>query len=477
MRGDGEGPRLPAPHKTAGSGQWASLRGASARQRRALVSGWVGFFVDMVDIYLPVIALAPAMVHFQPETLTDPQAATLFFATFAATLLGRPIGAVVFGHLADTRGRRGVTLLSIAGFSCCTFAIGLLPGYASWGLVAPAALVALRFIDGLFLGGEYTAATPLAFEHCPPHARGLFGGLLMGAYAAGYAAVSAVVLVLLLALPEGAYATWGWRVPFLLGGALGFAFLLWRTRVPESPLWQAERGRAGRAGRKPLLTVLTGAIRCDFAQVLVLMTGLWLIATSVVSVLPLRLLTSLDRSPTWVTAVLLVAQLAVAAGFVAVGVASQRSGRRVTLIRGALVSGTAGLACYLAVMTVPMPGWLLAAAVMVTEAVTLAVWGVVTSYCNERFATRVRATGFGTAYSLALIPAGLYPLYLTGLGWVLPTQTTQLVLLAAGSVLAVVGAAWGPETRDVDLAADPAPVRGGRGRDARSADAASREGQ
>ncbi|NPC44376.1 MFS transporter [Nocardioides sp. zg-1230] len=195
--------------------------------------------MDMVDIYLPVIALAPAIAYFQPETLAAGQAGTLFFVTFAATLLGRPVGALIFGHLADTIGRRRVTLASIAGFSVCTILIGLLPGHATWGLAAPAALIGLRFLDGIFLGGEYTAATPLAFEHCPPRARALFGGLLMSAYAAAYAAVSALVLVLLLVLPAGAYQAWGWRVPFLAGGLAGLVFLLWRTRVPESPLWEA----------------------------------------------------------------------------------------------------------------------------------------------------------------------------------------------------------------------------------------------
>lgn len=459
--------QIPAPgrYEVAWAGQWQALRRTTGRQRRALSSSWVGFFVDMVDIYLPVIALAPAIAYFQPETLAASQAGTLFFVTFAATLLGRPVGALIFGHLADTIGRRRVTLASIAGFSVCTILIGLLPGHATWGLAAPAALIGLRFLDGIFLGGEYTAATPLAFEHCPPRARGLFGGLLMSAYAAAYAAVSALVLVLLLLLPAGAYQAWGWRVPFLAGGLAGLVFLVWRTRVPESPLWQAsaaarqgsEGGDAGgdprsSARQAPVQVLLSGASRRDFVQVLVLMVGLWLVATSVVSVLPQRLLAHLGQSPVWVTTVLLAAQPVVIGGFVAAGMTSQKVGRRRALALGATVSGTAGFTCYVLTLTLPVAGWLLAVLVVATEVTTLAVWGIVTSYVNERFATSVRATGFGMAYSLALVPASFYAFYLTWLTRLMPERLTQLVLLGVGSLMALGGAWWGPETRDVDLA-------------------------
>ncbi|WP_344304805.1 MFS transporter [Nocardioides bigeumensis] len=461
-----------ARHEVAWAGQWRALRRTTGRQRRALGSSWVGFFVDMVDIYLPVIALAPAIAYFQPETLGAGEAGTLFFVTFAATLLGRPVGALVFGHLADTLGRRRVTIASIAGFSVCTILIGLLPGHADWGLAAPAALIGLRFLDGVFLGGEYTAATPLAFEHCPPRARGLFGGLLMSAYAAAYAAVSALVLVLLLLLPAGAYQAWGWRVPFLAGGLAGLVFLLWRTRVPESPLWQAAvASRQGYEGcgdaggdpqasprQAPVQVLLSGASRRDFVQVLVLMVGLWLVATSVVSVLPQRLLAHVGQSPVWVTTVLLAAQPVVIGGFVAAGMTSQKVGRRRALALGATVSGTAGLACYVLALTLPVAGWLLAVLVVATEVTTLAVWGVVTSYLNERFATNVRATGFGMAYSLALVPASFYAFYLTGLTRLMPERLTQLVLLGVGSLMALAGAGWGPETRDVDLARAGSPL-------------------
>src|SRR3954447_6664707 len=146
--------------------QFRALRTADPRQRRAMVSGWAGYWIDMVDVYLPLVALAPAIAYFQPASVRADLASVLFISTFAATMLGRPLGALIFGQLADRLGRRRLTLLSIAGFSTCTAVTGLLPGYAAWGAAAPLALVALRFGTGVFLGGEYSAGTPLAFEQC-----------------------------------------------------------------------------------------------------------------------------------------------------------------------------------------------------------------------------------------------------------------------------------------------------------------------
>jgi MFS family permease len=436
--------------------QWRALRATTGRARRALVSAWAGFYVDMVDIYLPVVALAPAIAYFQPGTLSAAEASLLFYTTFAATLMGRPLGAVLFGHFADTLGRRRLTLVSIAGFSTCTTAIGLLPGYAAWGTAAPLVLVGLRFLDGVFLGGEYTSATPLAFEHCPPRARGLFGGLLMGAYALAYATISAGVLLLLAVMPATAYEAYGWRIPFLLGGALGFVFLGYRARVPESDLWRSTPKEP-----RPLATLLT-RFRRDLAQVLLLMTGLWLIATSVVTVMPRLLTTDLGRSDTWTTAVLLVSQLCVFCAFVATGAASQVWGRRRTLVVGAVASGTVGMAAYVLVLATGAGPWALAGLVVGTQVVVLAVWGTVTSYCTERFATAVRCSGFGIAYSLAVLPASFYAVYMAALDDLIPYRYTQLVLLGAGAVLTVAGALIGPETADLDLAepaAGPEPVR------------------
>jgi MFS family permease len=443
--------------------QLQAMRAATGRQRRAMASGWAGYWVDMVDVYLPLVALAPAIAYFQPSSVGADLAGVLFISTFAATMLGRPLGALIFGQLADRWGRRRLTLVSIAGFSTCTAAIGLLPGYAAWGAAAPLALVTLRFVNGVFLGGEYSAGTPLAFEQCPPRARGLLGGLMLGAYPLAYVFLSLVVLGDLALAPAGGptspYVQWGWRIPFLLGAALGFLLLLFRARVPESDAWQ----RAPKVAR-PLRALARGTLRRDLLQVLLLMTGLWLMSGSVVSFMPRVLLTRYDTSATSVTWALLVANLVLFGTFALVGMASQVTGRRPLLVGGAVAAVVLGLPLYAvvaagAVSAVAAFG--LAAAVHV---LVVGAWGAASSYCNERFPTAVRSSGFGIGYSVSLVLPSLSPLYVAGLSLVMPFEYTPLVLLAIGAALLIAGALRGPETASVDLIrfdveADTGPLR------------------
>src|ERR1700744_704365 len=104
----------------------------SSQARKALMSAFFGFFVDMFDVFLPIVALAPAYAYFQPPTAPPNVAALAASLVTAATLLGRPLGSVIFGYLSDRIGRRPVTMIAIAGFGSCTLLMGLLPGYATW---------------------------------------------------------------------------------------------------------------------------------------------------------------------------------------------------------------------------------------------------------------------------------------------------------------------------------------------------------
>src|SRR5215467_15229721 len=101
--------------------------------RRAIWGAFVGFFVDNYDIFLPVIALAPAIIFFIPEHVPPTTAAIASAMIFATTLIGRPLGAFIFGHYADTLGRKRTTVVAVTGFGVVTLLIALLPGYEHWG--------------------------------------------------------------------------------------------------------------------------------------------------------------------------------------------------------------------------------------------------------------------------------------------------------------------------------------------------------
>ena len=165
---------------------------------------------------------------------------------FATTLIGRPLGALIFGHFADTLGRKRTTVVAVGGFGVVTLLIALLPGYERWGSAVIFIFIALRLIDGIFLGGEYTSANPLAMEHCPKPKRGFYGAVIQSAASVGTAAISLVTLAVLLVLPAGdltsPYVQWGWRIPFLVGAVMAFALAYYyHYAVEESDVWKKSR--------------------------------------------------------------------------------------------------------------------------------------------------------------------------------------------------------------------------------------------
>ncbi len=436
----------------------------------------MGFFVDMFDIYLPIIVLAPAIAYFVSPQMSQSTTAIVSGSIFAATLLGRPIGAFIFGHLADTIGRRRTTIISVGGFGVGTLLIAFLPGYAQLGIASVILFIALRFVDGIFLGGEYTAASPLAMEYSPHEKRGFYGALIMTGYPLAYAAISLLTLVLLQLIPAGdlnsPYVQWGWRIPFVIGALMAFALVYYYiTSVAESELFEAAAESEGDegGGGSPILELFRGENLWSFLQVFVLMGGFWLTLYTTAAMLPGLLTDELGLSGTSLTITLVIAYLVLAAAYIAAGVISQRIGRRTFLIAASIIMATVGTFLYYLIVG-PAPQNLFVLIVLVTVVTTVItwVWGLATTYINERFHTGVRASGFGIGYSLAVIPPAFYAYYQAGLDTFMPFKYTPLPLLVIGALLILIGAVWGPETKDVDFHKEvettPAPDEPGQPR-------------
>ncbi len=423
--------------------------------KSAIRGAWLGFFVDMFDIYLPIVVLAPALIYFVSPDLSPGATAIVGGSIFAATLIGRPIGALIFGHYADKIGRRRTTIISVMGFAVGTGLMAFLPGYQQWGIAAVVLFILLRFIDGIFLGGEYTAASPLAMEYSPKEKRGFYGALIMTGYPLAYATISVLTLILLQFIPAGdlnsPYVQWGWRIPFVLGSLMAFGLVFYYVRsVHESEAFEESGGT-----ESPLKELFSGQNLWSFLQVFVLMGGFWLTLYTASAMLPGLLTSELGLSGTRLTITLSIAFLVLAGGYMAAGVISQKVGRRPYLIANAIVMATVGtFLYYLLVRSAPTN--LLAIILLVTAIVVVvtAPWGLTTTYINERFQTGVRASGFGLGYSLAVIPPAFYAFYQAGLASFMPFKYTPLPLLLIGALLMLVGAVWGPETRDVDFQKD-----------------------
>ncbi|MFJ9738352.1 MFS transporter [Streptomyces sp. NPDC101166] len=162
------------------------------------------------------------------------------FATFAAAFVVRPLGGLVFGPLGDRLGRQKVLATTMIMMAVGTFAIGLIPSYATIGIAAPILLLLARMVQGFSTGGEYGGATTFVAEYSPDRRRGFLSSWLDFGTFVGYALGSALVTVLNLALTDDQMLSWGWRLPFLIAGPLGVIGLYMRLKLEESPAFQQQ---------------------------------------------------------------------------------------------------------------------------------------------------------------------------------------------------------------------------------------------
>ena len=418
----------------------------------ALRGATFGFFVDMFDVYLPVIVLAPAIVYFTPNDLPNNVQTTVLYMVFAVSFVGRPLGALVFGPLGDRIGRRKTTIVVAAGFTVCTGLIAILPGYDAWGFLPIVLLIILRLLDGMFLGGEYSAANPLAMEYAPRSRRGLYGSIINTGYPLALAAITILTILTLQVFPSGtsdsAYSVWGWRIPFIIGFVLSAGvFFYYLKSVPESELWiKAEKGV------KPLRELFSGTNGRALAQVFVVMTGAWLTLNAVAGTVPGLLKTTLGVSSEWTNIVVVVGALVAVVLFPVMGVLGQRYGRRGALIILGLLNLIVTPVLY--VLAVNGGGSSLIQLIILiglVEVATVLVWSIVTAYITESFPTSVRASGFGIGYSLAAILPAFYSYYMLGLANFMPYEYTQVVVLALGGLLLVLGALIGKDNRQYEM--------------------------
>lgn len=227
-----------------------------ARQMRKIVtSSVVGTAVEWYDFL--IYGTASALVFnklFFPSV--DPAIGTIAaFGTYAIGFLARPLGAAIFGHYGDRLGRKAMLSLTIIIMGLGTFLIGLLPTYEQIGVAAPILLVALRFLQGIGLGGEWGGAVLMVVENAPAKKRGLLGSMVqIGNPIGNLAAIG--MFALLTQLPEPAFLSWGWRIPFLISILLVAVGLFIRMQLEETPAFRQLDARK-EVAKLPLVEVLT----------------------------------------------------------------------------------------------------------------------------------------------------------------------------------------------------------------------------
>jgi MFS family permease len=227
-------------------------RGAVSKseERRVIVASSLGTVFEWYDFYL-YATLAPffAALFFPPGNETG--ALLSAFATYAAGFLVRPFGALVFGRLGDLVGRKHTFLLTILVMGASTFAVGLLPTYASIGIAAPILLVLLRLAQGLALGGEYGGAATYVAEHAADGDRGRATSWIQTTATLGFLLSLIVIGLCRSQLAPETFKSWGWRIPFLLSLVLLVFSVYIRMRLAESPVFQRMKA-SGKGSKSPL---------------------------------------------------------------------------------------------------------------------------------------------------------------------------------------------------------------------------------
>jgi MFS family permease len=222
----------------------------SSEQKKVIFASSLGTVFEWYDFYIYGTLGAYLAKYFFANV---PANVGFIFAllTFAAGFAVRPFGALIFGRLGDLIGRKYTFLVTMTLMGVGTFFIGLLPGYATLGILAPILLIGFRLVQGLALGGEYGGAATYVAEHAPPNKRGYYTSWIQTTATLGLFMALLVILGLRSWMGEAVFGDWGWRVPFLLSAVL-LAVSIWiRLSLNESPLFQ-KMVAEGKASKRPL---------------------------------------------------------------------------------------------------------------------------------------------------------------------------------------------------------------------------------
>ncbi|MFF4007025.1 MFS transporter [Streptomyces sp. NPDC001717] len=380
--------------------------------RHALVAGSVGNFAEWYEFGVyGSFATVIAARFFTPEGGDGGQALIAAYAAFAIAFFFRPLGALLFGRLADRAGRRPALVLAVSLMTGATALIGVLPAYSAIGALAPWLLTLLRCLQGLFAGGEFGGAVSLLTETAPPGRRGRHGAWQSFTVALGLLTGAGLAAGLATLLSESALYAWGWRVPFLLALPLGAVALWLRLRLPESvppPLPPEHPIRL----EGPAPKGMPGAVLLGIGRIM----GWSAAGYTFLVVLPSYLQATLGTSFRQALAAGFVANLGFAAAILPAGALSDRVGRRAVMLTGSLLVVLTALPL---LHLLRDPGTPVAAKALLLAAAGAMIGllaGPGPALLAEMFPTRVRSTGLGLAYALSnAVFAGCAGLIVTAL--------------------------------------------------------------
>ncbi|MEU6844797.1 glycine betaine/L-proline transporter ProP [Streptomyces sp. NPDC046716] len=389
------------------------------------------------------------------------------FATFAVSFLVRPIGGMVFGPMGDKIGRKKVLAMTMILMAIGTFAIGLIPSYATIGFWAPVLLILFRLIQGFSTGGEYGGASTFIAEYAPDKKRGFFGSFLEFGTLAGYVGAAGLVTILTSVLGSDGMESWGWRVPFLVAGPIGLVGLYLRLKLDETPAFQKMEDASSHKASDAASTVETTAkgdlakIFRDYWPTLVLcicLVGAYNITDyMLLSYMPTYLSDEMGYSEAHGLLILIATMIVLMCIISQVGKLSDRFGRKPLLMTGMLGFFVLSIPSFLLVQNGAL--WAVSLGMLLLGLSLVCLLGTMSAALPALFPTNVRYGSLSVGYNLsASIFGGTTPLVITALIGLTGSDMMPAYYSMAAALIGVIAVACMKETAQKPLAGSPPSV-------------------
>ncbi|MEU2686843.1 MFS transporter [Streptomyces hygroscopicus] len=381
------------------------LRPPTTNMPKLAVASCVGTTIELADFGLFALASVLVFPHVFFPALGNAAGLTASLATFGVAFVARPFGSILFGHYGDRLGRKGTLITTLVIMGLSTVLVGCIPPASQIGVAAPVILIALRFAQGLAVGGEWAGAVLTTAEYAPRQRRGFWS--MFASLGGGFGAIlsSALVAAGSLGMSDDNYRSWGWRLPFIASIVLVAVGLWARTTIDETPVFKARVKEHG-VSRVPFLE----AVRAQPRQI-VLASGMMLMVYSSyylgITFLTNYATTDLGIPRSTTLTVALAATAFYTLGILLTGAVADRFGRR----RLMLIAATGAVVYPLVMFPIVDTGTV--AGLVVSMCGTMFITGCATgplgAFLSETFRTQYRYSAVGFCYNFAGILGGAVP--------------------------------------------------------------------